>query len=80
MAQSVSDVLVFLFGFYLDVVLVSLGVEMFGDWSMESLLFPLFDVLEVVFLVVGGVGDESVLVREDEFLVVYVMTLETQVL
>lgn len=50
---------------------------MFGDWSVESLLLPLFNVLEVVFFVEWGVGDEPVFVSENDLLVVDVNSLET---
>ncbi len=69
MAQSIGDVFVFLLWFYLDVVFVSFWVEMFCDGTVETLVLPLFYVLEVVFFVERGVRDESVLVGEAELLV-----------
>lgn len=80
MAQSISNVLVLFFRFQLDVVLVSFRVEVFGDWSVESLLFPLFNVLEVMFLVEGGVRYEPVFVSKDDFLVVNVLPFESQII
>ena len=80
MAQSVSDILILFFRFQLNIVLVALGVEVFGDWSVGSLMFPLLNVLEVVFFVEGGVGDESIFISEDNFLVVEVLSFESQIL
>lgn len=62
MAQSVSDELILFFWFQFNIILVSLGIEMFSNWSVESLLFPLFDMLEVVFLVEWCISDESVFI------------------
>ena len=80
MAQSVGDVLVLFFGFQFNVILVTFGVEVFGDWTVESFVLPLLNVLEIVFLVPWGVGDESVLVGENELLVVDVLSFEAQIL
>lgn len=80
MTQSVSNVLVLFFRFQLDVVFVTFGVEVFGDWSVGTFLFPLFDVLEVVFFVERGVGDEPVFVGENDFLVVDVVSFKPEVL
>lgn len=80
MAQSVGNVLILFFGFQFNVVLVTFGVEMFGDWTVESFVLPLLNVLEIVFLVPWGVGNESVLVGENELLVVDVLSFEAQIL
>ncbi len=79
MTQSVSNVLVLLFWFDFNVVLVTFWVEMFGDWSVESLLLPLLDVLEVVFFMEGSVGDESVLIGENDLLVVNIASFKSQI-
>lgn len=77
MTQSVGDVLVLFFGFQLNVILVTFGVEVFGDRSVKSFVLPLFNVLEIVFLVPWGVGDESVLIGENKLLIVDVLSFET---
>lgn len=79
MAESVGNVMVLFLGFHFDIVLVTFGVEMFGDWSVGPFVFPLLDVLEVMFFVPWGVGDESVFVGEDDFLVVDVEPVESQI-
>lgn len=53
---------------------------MFRDWSIESLLFPLLDVLEVMFFMEWCVGNKSIFVGEDEFLVIYVLSFKTQII
>jgi len=78
--QSVGDVLILFFRFQFNVVLVTFRVEVLGDWSVESFLFPLLDVLEIMLLVEGGVGDESILIGENEFLVVNVLSFKSQIL
>lgn len=50
---------------------------MFGDWSIESLLFPLLDVLEVMFFMEWSIGDKSIFVGEDELSVIYVLSFKT---
>ncbi len=79
MAESVGDELVLFFGFHFDVVFVAFGVKVFGDGSVGSFVFPLLDVLKVVFFVPGGVGNKSVFVGEDDFLVVDVESVESEV-
>ena len=80
MTQSISDVLVFLLWFQLNVILVAFWVEVLGNWSVQSLLLPLLNVLEVVLLVIRSVRYESVFVWENKLLIGHVLTLETQVL
>ena len=77
MTQSVSDILVLFFGFQFNIILVTFGVEVFGDRSVNSFVLPLFDVLEIIFLVPWAVGDESVLVGENKLLIVDVFSFET---
>ncbi len=78
-AESVGDELVLFLRFYFDIVLVAFRVEVFGDGSVGSFVFPLLDVLEAVFLVPGSVGNKSVLIGEDDFLVVEVDPIEAKV-
>lgn len=78
-AESVGDELVLFFRFHLDIILVTFGVEMFGDWPVGSFVFPLFDVLEVMFFMPWGVGDESVFVGEDDLLAVDIEPVESEV-
>lgn len=49
---------------------------MLGDWSVDSLLFPLLDVLEVVFFMEWGVCDKSIFVGEAELYIGDVSSLE----
>jgi len=80
-AQSVSHVLVLLLGFDGNVVLIALAVVVVaGDWTVESLLLPLQDVLEGRLLVPDGVGHEAVLVGEGpHVLAVNIAAREAQV-
>lgn len=80
MTQPVSNELIFLLRFHFNVVLVSFWVEMTGHWSIQSLLLPLLDMLEIMFLVEWSICDESILVGENELLVVNILSFETQVL
>lgn len=78
-AESVGDELILFFGFHFDIILVAFGVEVFGDRSVGSFVFPLLDVLEVVFFMPWGVGNKSVFVGEDDFLVVDIKSVESEV-
>ena len=77
MAQSVGNILVLFLRFQLNVILVTLGIEMFGNWSVGSFVFPLSNVFEVVFFVPWGVCDESIFVGEDDFLIVDINSVKS---
>lgn len=65
MSEAIGDVLVLLLWLDGDIVLVSLSVVVVvGDWPVQPLLLPLYDVFELRLLVPGGVGDKPVLVLE----------------
>ncbi len=76
--ESVGDELVLFLRFHFDIVLVAFRVKVFGDGSVGSFLFPLLDVLEVVFFVPGSVGNKSVFVGENDFLVIDVQSIKAK--
>lgn len=73
--------MVFLFGFEFDIIFVAFPVEVLSNWPVESFLFPLLNVLEVVFQVEGGVSNESVFVLENDlFIVIDVGSFKAEIL
>ena len=49
---------------------------MFSYWSVQSLLLPLFDVLEIEFFVPWSISNESIFVSEGHLLIGKVCSLE----
>jgi hypothetical protein len=82
-AESVGNVLPLLLLLDGDVVLVSFGVvEVPGDGSVSSLLFPLDKVIVAVFSREGSLGDESISIGwvSEVVLWVLLLPLEPQIL
>lgn len=79
MTQSVSNELIFFLWFQLNIILITFGVEVFSNWSVKSLLFPLLDVLEVVFLMERCICNKSVFISKTKFLIIDVLSLESKI-
>jgi hypothetical protein len=81
MTKSISDILIFLFGFYFNIIFISFIIEMFSDWSVKSFSFPLSDMLEVVLLMEWSISDKSIFVSESElFFSVKIYSIESKIL
>lgn len=81
MTESISDILIFLFGFYFNIIFISFIIEMFSDWSVKSFSFPLSDMLEVVLLMEWSISDKSIFVSKSElFFSVIIYSIEPKIL
>lgn len=80
MTQSVSNILILFLRFQCNIILVSLIIEMFSNWSVKSLLLPLFDMLEVMFLMEGSICYKSVLIWKTKLLTVDIISFKSEIL
>lgn len=64
-SQSISNILIFIFGFDFNIVFVSFGGECFGGRPISPFVFPFLNMLEVDSRVVeGSVSDVGIFICE----------------
>lgn len=80
MTQSVSNILILFLRFQCNIILVSLIIEMFSNWSVKSLLLPLFNMLEVMLLMEGSICNKSVLIWKTKLLTVDIISFKSEIL
>lgn len=66
MTKPVSNILIFVFRFNVDIVFVPFSTEMLGDWPVPSLVLPLCDMFKIILLIERGIGNKPILIGKSE--------------